>query len=351
MPDASQSTTTARNGTSDDRRGDRTHASLEERIEWTRFRRATDKAVLKAIARWFAWRPDGTNVRFMVATLARKAGVPQRSTERALERLEADGWMEITARRRGSRRPTTYRLVVERLASANPDALRPVDATTAKVADEGARQPPEWRMWEPHNRQSGGCDNRHFEESRPENEKVADLSTEEEEVRTDLRTPASDRTLVRHNGGRREHPDVPRFLEWARVTYPHHANGAHLVIDRDRDGHLVHGLLEQYGRATLEAMAVQCWTLESDGDPTSHATWIAKSDRSLRVLKHKAAFLERVVTGAQQLTFGPMVKLSEREIAEAKDIRHRVYGGCPHQPRHDDWRDCVREIALARHIS
>ncbi len=137
------------------------------------------------------------------------------------------------------------------------------------------------------------------------------------------------------------------------MTYPQHAKGARLEIEGHRRRYVVHGLLERYGRERLEQMAVLCWTIEADGDPESHATWIAtKSDRSLYVLKHKAAFLERVVVGAQQLNFGPMVKLSEREITEAKDIRNRAYGGrCPHDPTCADWKECVREIALARHIS
>ncbi len=142
------------------------------------------------------------------------------------------------------------------------------------------------------------------------------------------------------------------FLEWLRVTYPQHAKGAHLELEGHRRRYVVHGLLERYGRERLEQMAVVCWTIEADGDPESHATWIATSDRSLFVLKHKAAFLERVVVGAQQLNLGLMVKLSEREIQDAKDLRTRVYlGRCPHDPACADWKECVREIALARHVS
>jgi hypothetical protein len=315
---------------------------LEQRIDWTRgFRCPTDQAVLKAMARWFAWRPDGENIRFTVGELARKAGVAKRSTERALERLEADWWIEVTARTRGSRRPTVYRIVLARLATGDPDGL--TLATTARVADETSDQPPQWRMkW----RMTGS----EQAENRPDSEKVADQSTEAA-VRTG--TPASDldRTKVnRHSGGRPEHSDVPAFLDWAAATYPIHAQGAHLVIDRDRDGHLVHGLLEHYPLERLQAMAVQCWTIQADGDPTSHATWIAKSDRSLRVLRHKAPFLERLVVGAMQLTFGALesVPLTRRELEEARLIRNRSYGGCPHNPRCESGETCVEAIAWAR---
>lgn len=337
---------------------------IEQRIEWTTgFRCATDKRVLQTMARWFAWRPDGRDVRFVVTSLARKAGVPKRSTERALERLEADWWIEVTVpRRRGSRRPTTYRIVLERLARTDPDALTIVGSTSATssatVADEPLDQPPEWRMNEAHNRHSGGCDPKWRMKNWPEIEKVAD-EVADVEVRTKISTEEAVRTaappasvLVRQRGGRPEHPDVPTFLAWAIATYPQHAHGARLVLDRDRDGYLVHGLLEHYALDRLQAMAVHCWTLQADRDPASHASWIARSDRSLRVLRHKAAFLERVVVGAMQLTLGPLLErpLSQREVDEATHARRFVYGRCPHEPRHANFTDCVREIALARRV-
>lgn len=318
---------------------------IEQRVEWTSgFRCATDKAVLKAMARWFAWRADGTHVRFTIAQLVARSGVPKRSVQRALERLEAGWWIEVTARL--NRRPTTYRIVLERLATADPDRLQ--------LADDARGRAPEWRSNEAFERQSGARPEEWRSNNGPDFDKVAHLRSEGE-VRTERSagTPASSEE-VRHSGARSgarpEHPDVPAFLAWAIATYPQHASGAHLVVDRDRDGHVVHGLLAQYPLERLQAMTVQCWTLESDGDPTSHASWIAKSDRSLRVLRHKAAFLERVVVGAMQLSFGPLVTLSAQEIAEAKQIL-KARGRCLHDPPCANWKDCVREIARARHVS
>lgn len=311
---------------------------LEQRIVWTRFARQTDKDVLLAMARWFCWRADGTHVRFTVGQLVLRSGIPRRSVERALERLEADWWIEVTARLQGSRQPTTYRIVVHRLATTDPEMLDVV-GSPARVAVEEALHPPEWRStdeWRVKNA--------------PDLKKVADLSTAEE-VRTDLCTAAPG-TSVRQSGGRPEHPDVSAFLAWAIGTYPAHAHGAHLVLDRDRDGHVVHGLLEHYPLERLQAMTVQLWTLEADGDPHSHASWIARSDRSLRVLRHKAAFLERLVVGAQQLHLGPLLErpLTAREIDEAKRLRASVYGGCPHEPAHTQYVECVRAIALNRRV-
>lgn len=310
---------------------------LEQRIVWTRFARQTDKDVLLAMARWFCWRADGTHVRFTVGQLVLRSGIARRSVERALERLEADWWIEVTARLQGSRQPTTYRIVVHRLATTDPETLDAV-SSPARVAVEEALHPPEWRVSDEWRVKTA-----------PDFEKVADLSTAEE-VRTDLRT-AAPRTLVRQSGGRPEHPDVPAFLAWAVATYPQHAHGAHLVLDRDRDGHLVHGLLEHYPLERLQAMTVHGWTIAADADPTSHASWIARSDRSLRVIRHKAAFLERLVVGAQQLQLGPLLErpLTQTEIAFATDVLTRVLGRCPHGSDHK-FAECVREIALARRV-
>lgn len=321
-------------------------SAIEQRIQWTHFTRQTDKDVLMAMARWFCWRADGRQVRFKVKELARKAGVSKRSTERALERLEAAWWIDVTLRRQGSRQPTTYRLVLERLATVDPEALTP-----ARVADEGARHPPEWRMNEGHIRHFGGCTTATVAKTLNDFEKVADQSTEEA-VRTERSVPAASSEDIRHSGGcRPEHPDVPAFLAWAVVTYPEHAHGAHLVLDRDRDGHLVSGLLEHYPLERLQAMTVVCWTIEADRDLTSQASWIARSDRSLRVLRHKAAFLERVVVGAQQLTLGPVDDgFSRDEIKDAERALIFVYGRCPHEPVHTTHKECVREIALARRV-
>jgi hypothetical protein len=309
---------------------------LEQRIAWTRFERQTDKDVLRAMARWFCWRADGTCRSFYVPELSHKAGVALRSTERALERLEADWWIDVLARRH--RHPTMYRIHVARLATADPEAL---SATLADRSD--------------FDRHSGGQDDEWRTRNGPDSEKVADQSTEEE-VRTEIRTPAADRTVVRQSGGqlggqRPEHPDVAAFLAWAIATYPTHAKGAHLVVDRDRDGHLVHGLLEHYPLDRLQAMTVTMWTIEAAGDP--HSQWIAtQTDRSLRVLKHKAAFLERLVVGAQQLNLGPLLErpLSQQEIKEATRLRTHVHGGCPHDPRHTTFAECVRAIALGRRV-
>jgi hypothetical protein len=38
---------------------------------------------------------------------------------------------------------------------------------------------------------------------------------------------------------------------------------------------------------------------------------------------------------------------SAREMSDAKDLLRR-WGRCLHDPAHDDWRECVRAIALGR---
>jgi hypothetical protein len=137
------------------------------------------------------------------------------------------------------------------------------------------------------------------------------------------------------------------------VTYPAYNGGAVNPIDVEQEGGIVRELLEAYP-VDLQAMALLLWQVVADRNPRSDRSWIAASDRSLRVLRRKAAFLHLALTAPEQLSFGPMeeVTLTAREIDEAKVIRTRVYGGhCPHEPTCTDWKDCVREIALARHIA
>ncbi len=291
--------------------------SLAQRVDWTGgFRCATDQAVLKAMARWFCYRADGTCRPFTVPQLAAKAGVPKRSADRGLARLAEDWRIEVLARIPGSRQPTRYRIVVARLATEDPDALN-LSGSCATVARDRDLRAPQWRV----NTDGSDGNIKNFEE-------VARSSTEEE-----VRTERSERTATPSTGARPEHADVARFLDWARITYPEHAKGAQFEMVDDRRRYVVHVLLEHYGLERLQAMAVVCWTIQADGDPASHATWIAHSDRSLYVLKHKAPFLDRVVVGAQQLELGPLtpdarpervVDYIARTLAEARATREQT---------------------------
>lgn len=321
--------------------GDRDPAvSIAQRVDWTTgFTSATDKAVLRALARWFAWRPDGTNVRpSSIDALAAKSGVPKRSVERALRRLVDRGWLQVE--RRGTRRRTsTYRIVIARLATHDPDRL------TARVADSDARD-----------RHSGGLEwrtgDRHNSENGPDYEQVAVPYRSEEEVQI----PASSSDRDRHSGGQPAllwAEDCAVFDAWWRANYPLHNAGATALVQRA--DLVAFGKCRDAGFSVeeLQAMAIALWQIEPGPDP--HRTWIVGTDRSMRVLHHKAQFLGLVVAGVapQQLTFGPMepVKLTAREIQEAKEIHRRAWGNrCQHDPTHEDWRECVWEIARARHV-
>jgi hypothetical protein len=132
---------------------------IEQRIEWTRgFRTATDKTVLKALARWWAYRADGSHVQpSSVEDLAAKSGVAKRSTERALQRLLDGRWIAVTDY--GNRQPTTYQIMLDRLATSDPEALH----SAATVADETV-----------FDRQSGGRSGGRTCENAPDFDKVAD---------------------------------------------------------------------------------------------------------------------------------------------------------------------------------
>jgi len=312
---------------------------IEQRIQWTRFQRASDKAVLSALARWYAWRSDGTNVRPWNAELAAKSQVPLRTVERALERLVDDGWLEVTERHNRGR--TTYRIVLERLATADPEALKIVadrDESTAKVAVESG-----------FDRQSGGRNGSGGRENGPDFEKVA-VENHVLPVRTSTSTSSSS-DQDRQSGGRTE--TVLRFLDWWTDTYPRHNHGAQSRLSLEYDGALVADLLRARPLERLQAMALQLWQVVADANPKSDRSWIAGSNRSLHVLRVKADFLDRAVSVPVQLTLGPIEEapLSRRELDDARLIRTRAYGGCPHEPRCAREVDCVREIALSRRVA
>jgi len=105
------------------------YASVLERIGATSgFRVWTDKHVLLKLAE-FANFKTGEGARPSTDTLVKEAHLPKRTIERALQRLEADGWIAVTARQH--RRPTTYRICVDQLATGRwgAKATEPLAAT------------------------------------------------------------------------------------------------------------------------------------------------------------------------------------------------------------------------------
>jgi hypothetical protein len=95
--------------------GDRSYASVPERITWTTgFRLPVDKVVLGALST-FANFETGKGARVRVNKLAARAELKKRTVQRALHRLEADGW--IVAVRRQHKGATAWDIQVDRLAT------------------------------------------------------------------------------------------------------------------------------------------------------------------------------------------------------------------------------------------
>ena len=328
---------------------------IEQRIAWTRFRRQTDKDVLKALARWFCWRPDGSHVQpSSIPALAAKSGIPKRSVERALVRLIGGGFLRVTATQH--RGPTTYQIVLDRLATADPDGImiavdneHAIDRQsggqdqrlTANVADKTA-----------FNRHCGGQAESGGQENKRDFEKVADPYRSKEEVEEEICTPPSTSVRARHSGGQTE--DVTELAEWWTMTYPGFNGGAQNPIDAQQDGDVIHDLLDTYTVEDVQQMALLAWRTVPDKNPHSDRSYIASGDRGIRVIRKKAKFLYLSLTTPEQLTFGPMeeVPLTPREIEDAKTFFRRAWGGwCQHDPKHEDWKECVRAIAVSRHIA
>jgi hypothetical protein len=88
---------------------------------------------------------------------------------------------------------------------------------------------------------------------------------------------------------------VHEFLEGWAGLYARANDGAQCTIDLERDGAIVMELLQGPPRRTLDrlkAMAVLLQQIGTDGRRDSDRDWIARSDRSIRVLRHKADFLD-----------------------------------------------------------
>jgi hypothetical protein len=69
--------------------------------------------------------------------------------------------------------------------------------------------------------------------------------------------------------------------------------------------------------------------------------------------KTEFAFWKRVLRSAERTARGSPRdaddgRLSRRELDEARTIRNRVYGRCPHAPRCRSEEDCIRAIAMER---
>ncbi len=142
------------------------------------------------------------------------------------------------------------------------------------------------------------------------------------------------------------------FLTWWRVTYPLHNDGAQSRAT-EADAAIATELLATYALDRLQAMSLFLWQVTTDGRHFSDRWWIAEivTERSLRVLRHKAAYLDKAsrlgAPGATQLHLESRPHLTDREIREAEHIRSLTFG-CPHEPRHGTARECVLEIAYAR---
>ncbi len=332
---------------------------IEQRIVWTRFRRETDKIVLRELARWFAFRADGTHVcPPSVDALAAKTkpyGVSYRTTERALQqRLGRAGYLKVTTQQ--NRGPTTYQIMLDRLATQDPEHLYvagQVDrhnggrmhGSTAKVADETD-----------FDRQSGGRVADESLKNANDFEKVADENSVVVDLCTSTGTSSTtdeDGTGSSTSSSATMAADVAFVLAWWTANYPLRNGGARYTVNR-HDATRLQDLLRTRSREHVLAMALALWAIESDGDPScrSNRSWIASGERNIYILHHKANFLDRIVAGLepQQLTFGPLDRapLSQREIEEAQAIRTRSHGGCPHEPRCATTADCVEEIAFSR---
>lgn len=114
--------------------------SIAERIAWTSgFTTSSDSRVLIALAS-FAHFDTGANAHPSIETLqARVPDLGKRTVERCLVRLEVEGWIVGT---HAHRRPTNYRIVIDRLATS-PTIAKVVERDHIFVRHNGGQGPVE----------------------------------------------------------------------------------------------------------------------------------------------------------------------------------------------------------------
>ncbi len=276
---------------------------------WTEGLRDTDRKVLRALARWFTWRADGTNVRPDIKGLVQKSGVPLRSVERALQRLSRDGWLEVKAR--GNRERTTYRICVERLADEDPEQVQIVVShdpqfdrhSGGRVADETG-----------FDRQSGGRVADEAHENTPDFEKVAD-----ERSRTrDLYVQRSGTTTgYTHTHRGADAPtdqaadEAPRSGETFR--HPSHAYcGAWFCVPDFLDGQF-----RQQSGWSREYL--QAWYRAENARAIREKRRIGNALKFLRGRFADLVSADTCEAAPEQLTFGPMVPAVETPPAAQSD--------------------------------
>jgi DNA-binding transcriptional ArsR family regulator len=102
--------------------------------------------------------------------------------------------------------------------------------------------------------------------------------------------PFSSSEVVRteEDNNNHHHPRTKDFDVWWWESFPIYNNGAHSDLPPEIAYPIINGLLETRSLARLQQMAILMWLVT----PLEHA-WIAThTDRSLRVLKHAADWLD-----------------------------------------------------------
>lgn len=308
---------------------------IEQRIEWTSgFRCETDKTVLKALARWYAWRADGANVRpRSITELSQKSGVPLRSVERALRRLVDGEWLEVTTYGdRGG--PSTYRIVLDQLATADPETLILAPSFNRHSGGKAGELTATVAVNGEDNRHSGGKTETLGDENRPIFEEVAANAPDQYNT-----YPGKEKDV---RGTHTPGADAP-----APFRHPNHAYcGACFCVPQFLEDEFA----QQSGWTPAQLMDLyRTWNARAMGERHK----IANALKWLRARFAEAVRAHAAATAPQQMSLGPMVgaPLSRREIEDAHTIRNRVYGGCPHAERCGSEAACVREIALARRVA
>lgn len=186
-----------------------------------------------------------------------------------------------------------------------------VDAGTS-ITESEATSIPKIEVGRQHRSQSWKLDADHYV---PDLEEVDVPTSSDESVDVEENgSPQTQREILLDTVGYHDQHQADRFCEWWTTNYPKHNDGTlNVVRECDWEAAVTFFCLD-VTEEQLREMAVACWAVESDSRANSDRSYIAQSDRSIRVMLQKTTFLQEEVKRLHR---------TAKQEADAKDAKHR----------------------------
>jgi len=296
--------------------------SIAERIAWTSGRLwSAGTKVLLALASCGDWN-TGQRCHPSVETIVTRSGLSRATVTRTLKRLRDEGWIIRRTWRR--RHATTYDICVDRLATGplkaqqvnmtiTPPELEAQNEPSMKLEAQNEPQPPKLEA---------------------QNEPPISLSGSDLHVHTDTRAREDAATQP-------ELAPLVGSVPWKRCLHPHaHGWCGRVCVPKGLHFELLDKLDTQPG----ESRSAKVGRLVAWYAATMHAIPPEQPIGEAPYPFWRAAFAQWVAPAAAVPT-ADSIRLTRRDLDEARHMRTHVYNGCPHDPRCASYGDCLQAIA------